>query len=174
MGETRGYRNKAENFARKALKKTTIQTPPMAMLIIGNNFSDHRGTLNFVNDFKFDSVKRFYTISHPDPSIVRAWQGHQTETKHFFVTKGSFLICWVEIDNWDNPSENLQTSHEILRETIPALLTIPPGHANGFKALEPDSTLLVFSDLDLEESSKDLIRFDKNLWYQWDKKLPSQ
>ncbi len=146
----------------------------MPTLIKGNSFSDSRGTLHFVNDFKFESVKRFYTISHPDSSIVRAWQGHKIETKHFFVSKGSFLICWVKIDNWDKPSENLQPLHEILRETDPAVLTIPPGHANGFKALEPDSTLLIFSDLDLEESSKDLIRFDKNHWYQWDKKLPSQ
>jgi len=133
-------------------------------LFKGNSFTDDRGTINFVNDFHFEGIKRFYTITHPDISVVRAWQGHKVETKHFFVTKGKFLICWVEIDNWDNPGRNLKVNKKILSADSPEILTVPAGNANGFKAMEADSTLLVFSDLDLEASSKDLFRFESNFW----------
>ncbi len=134
------------------------------MIIKGNSFTDARGTINFVNDFHFEGIKRFYSITHPDISVIRAWQGHKTETKYFFVTKGQFLICWVEIDNWDNPRKDLKVNKEILRADHSQILSIAAGHANGFKALEPGSTLLIFSDLDLEESSKDLYRFESNYW----------
>jgi dTDP-4-dehydrorhamnose 3,5-epimerase-like enzyme len=133
-------------------------------LIKGNSFTDERGTLHFVNDFHFEWIKRFYTISHPDTSVIRAWQGHKIETKHFFVTKGTFLICWVEIDNWDNPGKELKINKKILSADSPQILIVPPGNANGFKALEPESTLVVFSDLTLEESAGDIYRFESDYW----------
>ena len=134
------------------------------MIIKGNSFSDNRGTINFVNEFHFEGIKRFYTITHKDTSVVRAWQGHKTETKHFFVTKGKFLICWVEIDNWDSPGKDLKVNKEILSAENPQILIVPAGTANGFRAMEADSTLLIFSDLGLEASSKDLFRFEGNHW----------
>ncbi len=134
------------------------------MIIKGNQHKDQRGIIRFVNDFTFDGIKRFYTITHPDTSVIRAWQGHKLETKHFFVTKGSFLINWIEIDDWDNPSKNLKVNSKILEETESELLIVPPGHANGFKALEPNSTLLVFSDMSLEDSIADDYRFPANHW----------
>jgi dTDP-4-dehydrorhamnose 3,5-epimerase-like enzyme len=133
-------------------------------LIKGNSFTDERGTIRFVNDFHFDRIKRFYTITHHDTSVIRAWQGHKIESKYFFVTKGKFLICWVEIDNWDNPGKELKVNNQILSEDNPQVLIVPPGNANGFKAIEPDSTLLVFSDLNLEDSSGDLYRFERDYW----------
>lgn len=134
------------------------------MLIKGNKHSDERGTLCFVNDFDLQNIRRFYTITHPDINIVRAWQGHKIENKHFFVTKGSFLFGWVEVDNWENPSETLDVNRQVLSFDEPIVLTINAGCANGFKALEPDSALIVFSDLTLEESSKDMYRFEKETW----------
>jgi dTDP-4-dehydrorhamnose 3,5-epimerase-like enzyme len=134
------------------------------MIIKGNSFTDNRGTINFVNDFHFEGIKRFYTIFHPDTSVIRAWQGHKIETKYFFVTKGKFLICWVEIDNWDKPKKELKVNKEILYADSPQILMVPAGNANGFKALEDHSTLIVFSDLDLDTSAKDLYRFDWNYW----------
>ncbi|MDD2300181.1 MAG: hypothetical protein PHU69_11155 [Fermentimonas sp.] len=47
-------------------------------IIKGSN-SDNRGSMRFVNDFRFDYVRRFYFFKHADPEIVRAWQGHQFE-----------------------------------------------------------------------------------------------
>lgn len=134
------------------------------MIIKGNSFTDSRGTLHFVNDFHFDGIKRFYTITHPDISVIRAWQGHKIETKHFFVSKGKFLIFWVEIDNWDKPSKDLKINRQILSVDEPQILIVPPGTANGFKALEANSIMVVFSDLSLEESGGDMYRFDSNYW----------
>lgn len=133
-------------------------------LIKGNNHKDHRGIIRFVNDFHFEKIKRFYTITHPDTNIIRAWQGHKLESKYFYVTKGSFLINWIEIDNWEKPSTDLKINAHTLSETQSEILIIPPGHVNGFKALEPDSTMIVFSDMTLEESKNDDFRFDLDYW----------
>ena len=133
-------------------------------LIKGENFKDERGILQIVNKFNFRGIKRFYTIFHPDTTVIRAWQGHKIESKHFFVTKGSFLISWVKIDNWDNPDKKLKVNKQTLRADNPQILIIKAGNANGFKALEPDSHLIVFSDLSLEEAKKDDYRFEWNYW----------
>lgn len=133
-------------------------------LVTGELFKDHRGILTFVNDFKFPGVKRFYTLTHPDIGIVRAWQGHKTETKHFFVTKGSFLIGWVKPDDWENPSTDLIVNKQILHASEPAILKVEAGHANGLRALEKDSILMVFSDLDLDQSTADTFRFAAEQW----------
>ncbi len=136
-------------------------------LINGNTFSDQRGILRFVNDFQCDGIKRFYTITHPDTSIIRAWQGHKLETKHFFVTKGKFLICWVEIDNWENPGKDMKVHQQILSADSPQVMIIPGGNANGIKALEADSQVMIFSDLSLEEAKDDNYRWGKDYFNGW-------
>lgn len=134
------------------------------MIITGDTYTDNRGTLSFVNDFRLDRFRRFYMVTHPDTKVTRAWQGHQKETKAFFVTKGKFVAGWVKIDNWEHPSKELTVNTRILSAENPAVLIIEPGHANGFRALEEDSVLLVFSDLLLEESALDMFRFDVDYW----------
>lgn len=133
-------------------------------LIKGNIHIDQRGIVRFVNDFHFENVKRFYIITHPDTSTIRAWQGHRLETKYFYVTKGSFLINWIKIDNWQQPSKDLQINTHTLSDTQSEILITPPGHVNGFKALEPDSTMMVFSDMTLEDSKNDDYRFPQDYW----------
>jgi len=134
------------------------------MIIQGNTHTDQRGRVRFVNDYKFESVKRFYVITHSDIDVIRAWQGHKTETKHFFVAKGVFLVNWIKIDNWKQPSEGLEIQSKTLTDRKSEILIIPPGHANGFKALESDSTLVVFSDKTLQESKEDDFRFPVDYW----------
>lgn len=95
------------------------------MIIKGNLHTDFRGTLRFVNDFNFKGVKRFYSIHHPDTNIIRAWQGHKKATKHFFVTKGSFLINRIEIDNFEHPAKDLLVQSKILTDEQSELLIIP-------------------------------------------------
>jgi dTDP-4-dehydrorhamnose 3,5-epimerase len=129
-------------------------------LIKGNIHKDQRGIVRFVNDFHFENVKRFYSITHPNTSTIRAWQGHKLETKYFYVTKGSFLINWIKIDNWQQPSKDLKINTHTLSDNQSEILIIPPGHVNGFKALAPYSTMIVFSDMSLEESKEDDYRFD--------------
>jgi len=138
-------------------------------LIEGGLYADERGSLAFVNDFDLQDTRRFYTITHPDINVIRAWQGHKNETKWFFCSKGSFEVLLVEIDDWENPSPNLKVVSYHLSENNSRILFVPSGYANGFKANEPSSTLLVFSDKGLEESKNDDFRFDKNLWYNWGK-----
>lgn len=136
-------------------------------IIVGGTYTDHRGTLSYVNDFDLTSIKRFYTITHPDKNIVRAWQGHQEEHKYFHVIRGSFVVAWVEIDNFENPSPNLKAQYEILKTSENNVLSVPPGYANGLKAIEPNSQIMVFSDYALNESLDDKIRFDEDLWLDW-------
>lgn len=136
-------------------------------LIKGGTHTDHRGILRFVNDFDLKNVRRFYTIQHPDTSIIRAWQGHKIETKCFFPLKGSFVVAWVKIDDFENPSLNLQPEYYKLSAKNSEILILPPGYANGLKALEPNSEIAVFSDLDVNESVKEKRRYPAEWWLNW-------
>jgi len=138
-------------------------------VIEGGIFKDSRGEIRHVNDFNFDEVKRFYIIHQKDSSTVRAWQGHKIEKKYFYVLKGAFLFAWVRIDKWNNPSPDLKSESIVLSGYESKLLYIPGGFANGIKAVEDDSILLVYSNLSLEDSQKDIMRFDKSLWFDWNR-----
>jgi len=138
-----------------------------AQIIQGGSFEDSRGKLIFYNDFDLSEVKRFYLIEHPNIDTVRAWQGHQREQKWFFVVEGAFKIVLVQPDHWENPSKKLVTEEFILKSSEPKVLHVPGNYANGFKALEPKSKIMVFSSFTVEESSSDNFRFDKDLWYDW-------
>ena len=136
-------------------------------LIKGGNFTDERGSMSFVNDFDVSAAKRFYTIAHSSREIVRAWQGHEFEQKYFFPLQGRFLIAWVKIDNFSNPSEKLPVNFVILDAKDTALLHIPNGYANGLKALTNEAQIGVFSDVELEKSVMEKHRYDPNLWFDW-------
>ncbi len=137
------------------------------VLIDGGSFKDNRGELDYFNSFSFDDIKRFYIIKNKNDFSIRAWQGHKIEKKYFFVTKGSFIICAVKVDNWSNPSPNLNVYSFDVIESEPQILHIPSGYANGFKAMSRESNLIVFSNLRLEESQNDIYRFPQDLWYNW-------
>src|SRR5665213_1133983 len=140
----------------------------VAQIIQGGSFEDSRGKLIFCNDFDLSEVKRFYLIEHPNIDTVRAWQGHQREQKWFFVVEGAFKIVLVQPDHWENPSKKLVTEEFILKSSEPKVLHVPGNYANGFKALEPKSKIMVFSSFTVQESSNDNFRFDKDLWYDWE------
>lgn len=137
-------------------------------IIKGGNFTDHRGSMRFVNDFRFENVKRFYFIKHPDTSVVRAWQGHQFEKKYFYPISGRFVVAWVKIDDFENPAMDLTADYHILSATNSEIISIPKGYANGLKALEPNSEILVLSDMDLEESVNEKIRYPADWWLNWE------
>ena len=61
-------------------------------IIQGGTFSDHRGTLSYVNDFNFNDIERFYIIGNSDTHPLRAWQGHKLDAKNFYCLSGSFRI----------------------------------------------------------------------------------
>ena len=136
-------------------------------IIKGGIHKDHRGIIRFVNDFKFEDVVRFYIIRHPDTNTIRAWQGHRIEEKWFYPISGSFVVAWVKIDDFENPSEDLVPEYQIINPEKSELVYVPKGYANGLKALQPGSEILIFSNLDLAKSAKDDIRFNPELWFDW-------
>jgi dTDP-4-dehydrorhamnose 3,5-epimerase len=136
-------------------------------LIHGSHHLDERGLIRFVNDFDLTPTKRFYSIEHKDTNVVRAWQGHKIEEKYFHVVQGSFVIAAVEIDNWSTPSPSLLPQKFILKANESQVLHVPAGYANGFKALESNSIVMVFSSMTMDEAPKDDYRYDKDLWFNW-------
>lgn len=134
---------------------------------LGDSFTDERGTIRFTNEFNLPNIKRFYTIEHHNTQVIRAWQGHEIETKYFSVLKGKFVVAWVEIDNFNNPSKKLEAEYKILGAYKPGVLHIPPGFANGLRALEPNSIIAVFSDFEVEKSIEARRRYDSNKWFNW-------
>src|SRR5690554_1074886 len=146
---------------------TKLQEVSHPIIIKGNQHKDHRGVLSFINSFDMSPIKRMYTITHDSVEVIRAWQGHRIESKYFKCIKGRFLVSVVAIDDWVSPSENLKPKIYILDANKTEVLHIPSGYANGFKALDVDSELLVFSSLDLESAKNDQYRFDQNLWLDW-------
>jgi dTDP-4-dehydrorhamnose 3,5-epimerase len=136
----------------------------IAEIIQGGTHEDARGRLTFFNDFNLKEVKRFYVIQHPDTEVVRAWQGHKIEQKWFYVLAGSFKVGLVRPDDWENPSADLPTQEFLLSSEKNEILHIPGGFANGFKALEANSRMMVFSDFSMGEAGSDDWRFDRGLW----------
>ena len=135
--------------------------------IQGGIFTDDRGRISFVNDFVMDQVRRFYMIRQTDPSVVRAWHAHQHEKKFFYVLKGSFTLAFVKVDNWEQPSADLEVEIFHVSDRESRVLCIPEGYANAIKAAEPDSLLIVFSNKVLADAESDSWRYDKDLWVDW-------
>lgn len=114
-----------------------------------------------------DEVRRFYMIRHTDVTVVRAWHAHQQEKKFFYVMRGSFTLAFVKIDDWEQPSPDLKAEIFTVSDKESRILCIPEGYANGVKANEPDSILIVFSNKTLSDAKSDSWRYDKNNWVDW-------
>lgn len=124
----------------------------LCTLYNGNIFVDDRGTLRFVNEFKFDKIKRFYQVENHERGFIRAWHGHRKEGKYVYVPKGSAWIGIVDMD------DEKQAERYVLSDKFPKVIYIPPGKYNGFQTLEENTILMFFSTSTLEESKGDDIR----------------
>lgn len=133
-------------------------------LIPGGLATDKRGQVSFVNDFNFEGVKRFYMVENVSNALIRAWHAHKNEAKYILVVKGAAMIGAVEVDDWDNPSKNLEVKRFILDSASPSVLKIPAGYANGIMSLSKDTQVMIFSNSSIEESKKDDFRFDPRYW----------
>jgi dTDP-4-dehydrorhamnose 3,5-epimerase len=136
-------------------------------LLRGGLAVDDRGEVGFVNEFAFDDVKRFYTVSNHAVGFVRAWHGHKSEAKYILAVSGAALVCCVEVDDWESPSPALDVKRFVLSADTPAVLRVPEGYANGFMTLTPDAKLMFFSTSTLEDSLGDDFRFPARLWDPW-------
>ena len=137
-------------------------------IIQGGIYSDERGILRFVNDFLMNDVVRFYIINHHNTELVRAWQAHKREKKYFYVLRGQFVVAYLKLDNFDEPDLYKKADYTILSDRESKVLSVPEGYANGLKALEPDSEIIVFSNLTVEESKKDDYRYSSDWWFDWE------
>lgn len=144
----------------------TGQTP-VPRIIEGGLAVDDRGETAFVNDFRFEGVKRFYMISNHRAGFIRAWHAHRREAKYITVVNGDAIVAAVAIDNWESPSKSAQIYRYVMSAKKPAVLYIPPGYANGLMSLTADAKLVVFSTSTLTESQGDDVRFDARYWDPW-------
>lgn len=133
-------------------------------IIQGGKFSDHRGTISYVNDFSFSDIERFYIISNSDENPIRAWQGHKLDAKNFYCIEGSFKIHFVKIDNWENPSKDLKIETVLVSASESKIVHIPAGYANAIESLESNSKLASFSTLPLANVKEDDARYPADYW----------
>lgn len=133
-------------------------------IIQGGNFSDHRGTISYVNDFSFKDIERFYIISNSDENSIRAWQGHKLDAKNFYCLSGAFKIHFVKIDNWESPAKDLDVETICVSEFDSKVVHIPAGYANAIESLESNSKLISFSTLPLKNVKDDDVRYPSDYW----------
>lgn len=149
-------------------------------IIYGDVAVDDRGYVTFVNDFHFKNVRRFYQVENHRAGFIRAWHGHYNEGKYIFVPKGAALVAAIPIEYFldhDMPGVGMipgtklwdekRTFQRVLSNRKPAIIYVPPGFANGFKTLAPDTIVQFYSTSTLEDSKDDDIRFDWdaiNIW----------
>lgn len=136
-------------------------------IIEGGRAVDDRGAVGFVNDFGFEGVRRFYTVSNHAAGFVRAWHAHRREAKYVTVLRGAAVVGAVKIDDWEHPSPAAPVHRYVLSGDKPAVLYIPAGYANGFMSLTPDALLAFFSTATVEESRADDVRYNARLWDIW-------
>lgn len=115
-------------------------------IISGNQFSDHRGTITFNNDFVASKIKRIYFIENVDVDFIRAWQGHKIEQRWFSAVCGEFEIKLVKVDNWQTPNKEAEILEFELSSTQLDILHIPPGYISSIQARECGAKLMVMAD----------------------------
>lgn len=123
--------------------------------IQGGIAQDQRGHIRFVNDFDMSLVKRFYMIKNADVELVRGWRAHRIEQRWFYVVAGAFEVELIQIDNWDEPAKDLPIERVNLESANMEVLHVPKGYGTTFRALQPDSELLVFADHGIEHAPLD-------------------
>jgi dTDP-4-dehydrorhamnose 3,5-epimerase-like enzyme len=142
-------------------------TDELPELIRGGLAVDDRGRLAFANDFDLSACRRFYIVENFSPHTVRAWHAHRQERKWVMVIAGAALACCVAIDDWEAPAKDAEVHRFVLDASLPALLAIPAGYANGAMSLLPQTKLMYFSNATLEGSHGDDFRYPARYWDPW-------
>ena len=140
-----------------------MRTPELFLI---KSFSDHRGKIEFSNEFDFSNFKRFYIISPANENQIRAWQGHKLENKAFMALSGKLKLVLIEVLNFELEQFG-ETFEYILDASLPQIIHVPGGYLNGFQFLTIEAKLMVFSSFTLEESLMDDYRFDSMRFYDW-------
>jgi dTDP-4-dehydrorhamnose 3,5-epimerase len=146
----------------------TLETP---QFIKGFFYLDDRGIVGFNNEFDFKDIKRFYIVENHRSHFIRAWHGHKVEKKYILCLSGNAMICAVKINDFKNPSKDLNVDKYFLSSRESSLLYIPAGYANGFMTLSMDTKIMIFSSSTIKESLEDDYRYDYNYWNPWEEKF---
>ncbi len=128
---------------------------------------DDRGSVAFVNDVSLRGFVRFYLVRNNASHFVRAWHAHRQERKLVSVIAGAALICCVKVDDWEHPSPGLEVQRFVLAAEKPAVVSIPPGFANGSMSLRDETVICYFSDATIEDTRLDDFRYPARLWDPW-------
>lgn len=133
-------------------------------LFPGDSSVDDRGSVRFVPDVPLTDVKRLYVVANFSTRTIRAWHGHLKEAKFVCAVRGSALVAVVPLDDPRRPDKKATVQRFVLSTLKPAVLYVPAGHANGFRVLEADTSLMFFSTASVEESQADDYRFAWDYW----------
>lgn len=135
---------------------------------IGQIYCDGRGSLTCFNEFNPAQlgIKRTYLLQNRNDKQTRGMHAHRYESKWLQVISGAALINYYEVIDWEtgqcSPQKGLKT--KILDARNPWILQIPAGYSHGWRHLEENTILMVYSDKTLEESKHDDYRFKWDLF----------
>jgi dTDP-4-dehydrorhamnose 3,5-epimerase len=137
-------------------------------------FCDDRGYVSFWNDFNLQekSIKRFYIVENHKSDYIRAWHGHKEEEKYIFCLQGACEIVSFYKEDWDiynnqNPipvyfsSSLCDISYfsaykkYFLSDKSVSYVHVDKNSIHGIKTLRPDTKLIIFSTMTIEESKAD-------------------
>ncbi|WP_312390652.1 WxcM-like domain-containing protein [Chryseobacterium sp.] len=124
-------------------------------VIEGTVYSDDRGNLSYNNSFDLSEIKRVYYIENAGTDLIRGWTGHKVEQRWFTSVVGSFKIRLIKIDDWYNPTRNLDIIEYNLSSETPDVLHVPSGYITAIQSLEENSKLMVMADYSLGEVNDD-------------------
>jgi dTDP-4-dehydrorhamnose 3,5-epimerase-like enzyme len=131
-------------------------------------FVDDRGSFEpvsteiVIDKEKTFKAKRVYVCANHEAGIVRGFHYHAKEEKVFVVLKGAVRFILLkgtksdpEIDMSNDPAK----SEFYLSDRNPQLLYVPNDYANAWQTLTDDAILMGLSNVTVDESIKDDIRF---------------
>lgn len=126
---------------------------------------DDRGTFCNMPIEKF-KLKRVYVVKNFESGMVRAFHYHKHESKVITCIEGYIKLVLIRLGAEDSCVPKEVTEY-YLKEGDGKSIIIPLNVANGWQSLQPNSSILVFSDKTAQESMKDDVRYPANL-YDWE------
>jgi dTDP-4-dehydrorhamnose 3,5-epimerase-like enzyme len=136
--------------------------------ITGGRFVDDRGFLKALIFPEGFVPKRLYSVNNWRTNFIRAWHGHQLESKLIFMSKGAGIVAAVHMSNPTKPDKSTPISRFTIDCESHTAIYIPAGYANGLMSLTSDAEFTVLSSATLEESKSDDFRFPYDYWKAWD------
>ena len=136
--------------------------------ISGGRFVDDRGFLKALVFPEGFTPKRLYSVNNWRPNFIRAWHGHEFESKLIYMSKGAGIIAAVHMSDTSKPNKNAKLFRFSIDSESHTAIYIPAGYANGLMSLTSDAEFTVLSNASLDESKKDDFRFPFDYWEAWD------